>query len=214
MLVFFSLMISPLVLRNYKQFGKLLITRGAVWHSFWAGIGQFPNKYDLIDKDAEVIRFCLSKDSTAYYGTERYEQILKEEAFKLFKENPIWYMTTVIRRSFVILSPKIGREIFLQKSTTNTDTGIHNQAFGKPILLIFDFVFVIGLISGLWISRMNFRMNIIIALPLIYSIIMLSPFYVVGRNILNVYFVTLIFSAITIVWIWERINAKLLKKVN
>jgi hypothetical protein len=58
----FVLTFSPLIVRNYVVFDKFMATRGAFWHSFWAGVGQTPNPYDVRDDDATIVRFAQSID--------------------------------------------------------------------------------------------------------------------------------------------------------
>jgi hypothetical protein len=203
----FFLALSPLVIRNYQSFGKPMMTRGAFWHSFWAGIGQVPNPYGIIDNDEAIRRFCLSLDSTVQYDSENYEATLKKEAIVLLKEYPFWYATTIVRRAFVIVMPKIGRELFFQRPTSATDTGIHNKKFSPILLLIIDGMFALGLGVGIWLCRRKWREALLLAAPLLYTILALAPFYVVGRNILNCYFVTLCFTGITIDYLLTRFSS-------
>lgn len=202
----FLLLMTPLVVRNYEAFGRVMLTRGAVWHSFWAGVGQFSNPYGLADDDAVVIRYFEAKDTSVQYGTEGYERFLRQEAMKLFREHPWWYAGMVVRRAAVILAPKIGRELFFQTSQ-GTVTGILNQRLSRWLLFTADLVFVAGFLAGIWITRLRGREVLIILLPWLYTFLTLAPFYVVGRNILNSYVVVLVFaSAAFAASIWRNIQ--------
>ena len=198
--------VSPLVIRNFETFNKIMITRGAFWHSFWAGIGQFHNPAGMIEDDQYISNYFRQLDSTAVYGTPRYEEVLRREALVLVQEHPLWYASTVVRRAGVILAPKIGRELFFQKTSIKADTGILNQKVSKMALLALDGLMVAGLLWGAWLVRLNWRILIIVSLPLSYTLVTLAPFYVVGRNIMNVYFVTLLFASISAVWLWQKVS--------
>ncbi len=189
------LMLAPLVKRNYDTFGKLMITRGAVWHSYWAGIGQFPNPYGITEDDQHIAEYFRKKDSTAVYGTDAYERVLKERAWEILKNKPLWYGSTVLRRAAVIILPKIGRAIFFQSSNREETTGLHNQTLAGWVLLLIDGILAGGLFYGVWVFRHSWKILLLLGLPLLYTIVTLAPMYVVGRNILNVYFVTLLVAA-------------------
>jgi hypothetical protein len=204
LLTTFLLIMAPLVKRNYDAFGQIMITRGAFWHSFWAGIGQFNNPLGMIENDHFVSAYFQRLDPTAVYGTPRYEQVLRQEAVKYIAEHPFWYAGTIVERAGVILAPKIGRELFFQSTSIKSDTGILNQKVSILPLLAIDAVMVAGLFLGLWLSRHKITTVIIVALPLLYTLATLAPFYVVGRNIMNIYFVTLLCASVAIIWLWEK----------
>jgi hypothetical protein len=204
LLTTFVLIMAPLVKRNYDAFGQIMITRGAFWHSFWAGVGQFDNPLGMIENDHFVSAYFQRLDSTAVYGTPRYEQVLRQEAMRFIAEHPFWYAGTIVGRAGVILAPKIGRELFFQSTSIRSDTGILNQKVSILPLLAVDGLMAAGLLMGLWLSRREKKTLLIVALPLLYTLATLSPFYVVGRNIMNVYFVTILFASVSAIWLWER----------
>ncbi len=200
----FVLVMTPLVKRNYDAFGQVMVTRGAFWHSFWAGIGQFRNPLGIVENDQVVSSYFHNLDSTAVYGTPRYEKVLRAEAFKFIGEHPFWYAGTVVGRAGVILSPKIGRELFFQNTSIKTDTGILNRNISILPLLFVDGLMTAGLFAGIWLTRRQPKTLLIVTLPLLYTLATLAPFYVVGRNIMNTYFVTILFAALSAEWLWER----------
>ncbi len=201
----FALIMAPLLKRNFDAYGQIRITRGAVWHSFWAGVGQFRNPLGMIEDDQYVSAYFHRLDSTAVYGTPRYEVVLRQQAMKFIDEHPVWYGGTILERAGVILAPKIGRELFFQKTSIRSDTGILNQRVSILLLLGADGIMVVGLFWGIWLARARIKILLVLTLPLLYTLATLSPFYVVGRNIMNVYFVTLIFVSMSFVWLGERI---------
>ncbi len=204
LLIGFVLTFSPLVIRNYVVFDKFMATRGVFWHSFWAGVGQMPNPYGVRDDDETVIRFARSLDSTARYETDHYEQVLKREAFTFVGTHPFLYAGSVLKRGAVFVFPKIGRELFFQPQLPQHVSGTLNLSFGKIVLMMIDGLFTGSFLAGIWLTRKRWRDLIIVCYPYLYTLLTLAPFYLVGRNIMNVYFVVLILGSVTLAHIWER----------
>jgi 4-amino-4-deoxy-L-arabinose transferase-like glycosyltransferase len=200
----FVLTFSPLIVRNYIVFDKFMATRGAFWHSFWAGVGQTPNPYNVRDDDETIVRFTQSIDSTAQLDTDHYEQVLKQEAIKLIREHPLWYAGSVAKRAVVVVFPKIGREMFFQPQLPQHVTGTMNISFGKVFLLIIDGLLGGLFFAGIWITRKRWKDLLLMCYPYLYTLISLAPFYLAGRNIMNVYFVVLLLASVALVHLWSR----------
>jgi hypothetical protein len=201
----FLLAFSPLIVRNYVVFDKFMATRGAFWHSFWGGVGQMPNPFNLREDDEMIVRFAQSIDSTARLDTDHYEQVLKHKALTFVREHPFLYAGSVVKRGLVFVFPKIGRELFFQPQAPQNITGTLNLSFGKIVVLVADGLFTAAFLAGLWISRKRWREILIVCYPYCYTLVTLAPFYLVGRNIMNVYFVVLIMGSSAVVYFWDRI---------
>ena len=205
LLVGFILTFSPLVVRNYFVFDKFMATRGVFWHSFWAGVGQTPNPYNVRDDDETIIRFARTLDSTARYETDRYEQVLKREAVTLIKDHTLWYVGSVAKRSAVFVFPKIGRELFFRPQLPQHISGTMNVSFGKTFLLVVDGILTGLFFAGIWITRKRWKDLLVICYPYYYTLVSLAPFYLTGRNIMNVYFVVLLLASVAIAHFWSRL---------
>jgi len=200
----FAITFSPLIVRNYLVFDKFMATRGVFWHSFWAGVGQMPNPQNLQDDDETVVRFAQSLDSTAQYETDHYEQVLKAEAFRFVREHPLWYAGSIVRRAAVFVAPKIGREIFFQPLLPKHVSGTLNRSFSKIVLLIVDALLTVLFLAGIWLTRKRWKDLLLVGYPYLYTLATLAPFYLVGRNIMNVYFVVLILASVSLSRLWDR----------
>jgi 4-amino-4-deoxy-L-arabinose transferase-like glycosyltransferase len=201
----FVLTFSPLIVRNFVVFNKVMATRGVFWHSFWAGVGQTPNPYNVRDDDDTIVRFAQSIDSTAELGTDHYEKVLKQKATELIRVHPLWYAGSVAKRAVVFVFPKIGRELFFQPQLPQHITGTMNVSFGKIFLLIVDGLLAGLFFAGMWITRKQWKDLLVICYPYLYTLISLAPFYLAGRNIMNVYFVVLLFASVALVHLWTRL---------
>jgi hypothetical protein len=208
LLVGFILTFSPLIVRNYVVFNKFMATRGAFWHSFWAGVGQMPNPYNLRDDDETVFHFARSLDPNVQFDTEQYEQVLKAEAKKFVGDHPFWYAGSVVKRSLVFVFPKIGRALFFQEPLPQHVVGAINLSFGKFYLLVFDGTMGALFFIGIWLTRKRWRELLTLGYPYLYTLATLAPFYLAGRNIMNVYFVVLLLSSVSIIAIWDRFQPR------
>jgi len=200
----FLLAFAPLIVRNYVVFDKFMATRGAFWHSFWGGVGQMPNIYGLHEDDQEIVQFAQSFDSTARLDTDHYEQVLKREAFSYLQSHPFLYAESVVKRGAVFVFPKIGRELFFQPRRQEQVTGFLNLSIGKMALIVVDGILTGLFLAGIWITRRRWRELLTLCYPYLYTLLTLAPFYFVGRNIMNVYFVVLIVGAVALVHFWDR----------
>jgi 4-amino-4-deoxy-L-arabinose transferase-like glycosyltransferase len=205
LLIGFLLTFSPLIIRNYVVFDKFMATRGAFWHSFWAGVGQTPNPFNVRDDDQTIVRFAQAIDSTAQLDTDHYEQVLKQKALTFVGEHPLWYAGSVAKRAAVFVFPKIGRELFFQPQLPQHVTGTMNVTFGKAVLVLLDGC-VSGLfLAGIWISRRRWKELLVLGYAYLYTLVTLAPFYLAGRNIMNVYFVVLLLASVALVHIWHQL---------
>ena len=198
----FALIFSSLIVRNYVVFDRLMATRGAFWHSFWAGVGQMPNPYGLREDDEEIAKFASRLDSTVQFETEGYERALKEEALSFVSRDPVWYVASVAKRATVFVFPKIGRAVFFRE--TQHVSGMLNKSLSTAVLLVVDGILGGLFLFGIWLTRKRWKELLVVMLPFLYTLFTLAPFYVAGRNIANVYFVVLMLAAVSLAYVWER----------
>jgi 4-amino-4-deoxy-L-arabinose transferase-like glycosyltransferase len=202
----FLLLLVPLLVRNYLVFDKFMATRGAFWHSFWAGVGQTPNPYGLQDDDATIIAFAARSDSTAKIGGDKYEQVLKRKAQDVWRDHPGWYALSVAKRSTLFVFPKTGRAIFFQETLQQHVTGFLNRSIGTAFVLSIDVLFGVLFLVGVWMARHRWRSLLLLLIPFLYTVGTLAPFYVTGRNIANVYFTVLVLVAFAATELLERVS--------
>jgi len=199
----FALVFSSLIVRNYIVFDKFMATRGAFWHSFWAGVGQMPNPYGLREDDEEVTKFASRLDSTVQFETERYEQALKKEALSFVSRDPLWYVASVAKRATVVVFPKIGRAVFFQETLPQHVSGTLNKSLSTALLLVVDGTLGGLFLFGIWLRRKRWKELLVVMFPYLYTLLTLAPFYVAGRNIANVYFVVLMLAAVSLAHFWS-----------
>jgi len=174
---------------RYEQTGSYRPTRSTFWHSFWAGVGQFSNPYDLPSNDIAIWKFGqkLNRELKNYslwkmYDTpdSPYEQTLKAEAFRLIKGHPHLFVRNIIYRIAIMISPVMyhGGDM-IPKSLA-------------PYFFYFGFVLLIIWFLGMYAlfkhSRLIFWLSVTIYS---YFFSTIGCFYVVGRAILPFLFINI-----------------------
>lgn len=202
----FGVVYTPFVLRSQKDFDKPMATRGAFWHSFWGGIGQFPNPYGVVEDDVKIYEFGKSLDSTITFNSDSYERVLKKKAMEMLREHPFFYVTTIIRRAVVITFPRLGRELFVQEQLGKIRTGAINQTgtAGKWLFIVIDACLGTLFLYGMWLHRSKFSTLAILLIPFLYTLATLSPFYVTGRNIANAYCSEIVLASVGFVFLVQQ----------
>lgn len=198
----FATAMSPIIIHNYDTFGQFMPTRGTVWHSFWGGVGQMPNKFGLVEDDGKIFQFAKTLDSTVVFTTPHYEETLKKAAISFVRQNPLWYLSSVLRRAFAITFPKLGRALFFQPVSGNI-TGFLNNIVNMDFLILVDTLIVLLACLGIWLWRLRWRMVTLILLPYFYTLITLSPLVFQGRNLYNFYPVVLLLAAASLSRLWN-----------
>ena len=80
-----------------------------------------------------------------------------------------------------------------------------NVSFGKAFLLVVDGILTGLFFAGIWITRKRSKDLLVICYPYYYTLVSLAPFYLTGRNIMNVYFVVLLLASVAIGHVWSRL---------
>ncbi|MFZ1080501.1 MAG: glycosyltransferase family 39 protein [Candidatus Kryptoniota bacterium] len=208
LLIVFVIAYAPFVYRSNETFGKPMATRGAFWHSFWGGIGQFKNPYGVVEDDKKIFDFAKSIDPQVEFDTPEYEQVLKKKAFELLRDHPLFYVATVVRRAVVIAFPRFGRALLMQKTPQVERIGALNQVghLGETALMLVDFGIGALFVVGVWIQKKKVESLVIVVLPFLYTLVTLAPFYVTGRNIANSYCSEIIVASVGLVFVAEKIG--------
>ena len=180
---------ASLSVYRYEQSGSYRPTRTTFWHSFWAGVGQFSNPYDLPSNDIAIWKFGQKLDSELknyslgkMYDTpdSPYEQTLKAEAFHFIKDHPHLFIRNIIYRIAIMISPVMyhGGDM-IPKSLA-------------PYFFYFGFVLLIIWFLGMYAlfkhSRLIFWLSVTIYS---YFFSTIGCFYVVGRAILPLLFINI-----------------------
>lgn len=211
-LIFSLTFIIPKLFYSYNNFGEFSLTRGTKWASFYAGLGQFKNKFGGDGTDSSFIEYCISVEpelaspnNSIIYNHIRYEEILKPRVKEIICEYPLWYIGTVIKRATIILFPGFYYHqggIFKYLPQSNL-----LLLLLQTILFIWSLLFLFGSYVGV---RKYYWLYIALLLPYIYTIITISPYFVQGRAMSHIYFIQFI-AGIECIWYIKQKFIHLLK---
>ena len=196
-LVFSFMYIIPKVAHTYNDSGEFRITRGTVWFSFYAGLGQFKNDFGIDPTDTAILKYCIEKspelaDKPYVYNWQRYEEILEPRVKEIIRENPLWYTGTVLKRAGVILFPS-----FYYNSGGASRYITSSILICLRILLVaWSLLFLFGSYIGL---RKRFDKYVVILLPYLYTLATISPFFLQGRLLTSIYFIQF-FGVLEALW--------------
>jgi hypothetical protein len=177
---------------RYELTGNYRPTRSTFWHSFWAGVGQFPNPYGLKSIDEAIWKFGqrlnpkladLNVKEMAEMGAipdSLYEKTLKNEAFLFIRKYPHLIVRNTIYRIVIMIAP------VLYKDGTFIPDRLLSYLFPLGGALIV--IWLLGMYSLLKFNRPLFGLSLIIY---IYFFTTFGVFYVVGRAILPFLFVNI-----------------------
>jgi hypothetical protein len=115
-LYFFPIAISLFFLMSYRYelTGNYRPTRSTFWHSFWAGVGQFSNPYNLINNDLAIWEFGkkINRQLDGHgldegYETpdSLYEKTLEAEAINFIKRYPHVFIRNIFYRISIMIAP-------------------------------------------------------------------------------------------------------------
>ena len=97
MLVVFITFWLPFMITNYRDFGRPFV--GPLGQGLWEGMGNVgENKYGFVLDDGKAYEWAKNQGCEYEYGTPEYDDFLKEYAIKVIKQDPLFYLSTVVRR--------------------------------------------------------------------------------------------------------------------
>jgi hypothetical protein len=73
-------------------------TRHPFWHNAYIGLGYLPNRYGIEWNDAISSEFVRQHDPSAGYLSKRYERILRDEYFRIAREDPGLVLRNVVAK--------------------------------------------------------------------------------------------------------------------
>ena len=181
-------MVSLSVCRH-ELTGNYRPTRSTFWHSFWAGVGQFSNPYDLVSVDNAIWEFGkklnkqlenYSLSEMSYVPDSLYENTLKDEAFRFCKEYPYLLIRNTLYRITIMIAP------VMYKHGTFIPERFSSYLFPLGFLLIVLWFF------GMYdLFRHNYRIFLLSLTVYAYFFSTLGIFYIVGRAILPFLFINI-----------------------
>jgi len=175
------------------------LIRGAVWHSFWAGIGQFPNDRGLIAEDSSIRELAesLAPDQDFrmpnFQYTTAYDDTLREAARDYAAEH--W--PSLLRNTFY----RVGWLLF--PSFTPSKTLAASNAVRLVLVLLGVPVSLLA-IAGFAVAYCQDRTSALLLAAAWISLLPLAPYYFIAKVPTSAFFTQLAFAAIALETLADR----------
>lgn len=176
------------------------LIRGGVWHSFWAGVGQFQNDRGVIAEDSSVRELAESlapeEDFRVpnFQYTAAYDDALREAARQYAAEHwPSLLRNTVYRVGWLLFPS------FMPSKTLAASTPVRLALviLGVPVSLLAIAGFALA-----W--RRDRTAALLLAAPWI-SLLPLAPYYFIAKVPTSAFFTQLAFAAIALEALADRL---------
>ena len=213
MFVVFITFLLPFMMINYRDFGRPFV--GCFGQALWEGMGHVgENKYGFVLDDGKAYEWAKNHGCEYEYGTPEYDDFLKKSAIKVIKQDPLFYWGTVIRRfpKAIFLTNQYGfPEMGYGEFKRRTGGGLKEfllkhpfQFFYKAFRRVAEGLLAIIALIGFWISRKNWRQNLLLAVFPLYFIAVHVPLHVESRFILPGTPPYLIFAAVVVYAVYKK----------
>lgn len=153
----------PWTTYNKKMFGKSIPLSPSVAGNLLAGIGDSPNPWGVKASDAWLRDFVASKVGLQPYHSIEFNRVCKDEFLRIVKEDPVWYVMSVVRRGIKSLTPTIMpfRNSYSYFKETGNAGGLLSFASTYPIQAVVPFIFKLLWVflwgSTLWFLLFSWR---------------------------------------------------------
>jgi hypothetical protein len=96
----FFIFILPFSMQYNDKYGSYNFTLGLSGVHLWEGMGEYPNKYGFVCNDSVALEraYQLGLPKGAPFGTPEFSRLLREEAMSVIKQDPMFYIGTVLKR--------------------------------------------------------------------------------------------------------------------
>ena len=190
-------------LHNRALFGELRLIRGTSGHTFWLGVGQFPNPYGLEEFDTSVEAFYRTlPGAAAPYASEGYDRVLRAAAAAYAREHPAALAWNAVRRALRIVwsakywgiwvdtwSPSYRPFSQLVSDAGGLQTAVIRWPLRAALVVLGRAVDLVILPVGLAAAFIRWRRPEvwIAVLPVLYTVVTLAPLFFTPRNTASAY---------------------------
>jgi 4-amino-4-deoxy-L-arabinose transferase-like glycosyltransferase len=239
MMATLMIVLAPWIARNYVVSGDLYTgMRGELWQGIWEGFGEFDNPFGASLSDEithQQIKQELGYDPGSF--TPAAQAIFKEKVINAIKENPAWWVSTVLRRiprTFIYFDQQELQSVptadnvpwYSEKRWISFIVGsefvsaFKNGVFSeliqsKPVVVLylssmwfFTVVPVLLSMVGIWVMRRSWRvLMLVLTLPLYFSVIHIFLFVSFHKTLLPGSLAYIILSAIALDYFYSRVKS-------
>ena len=166
--------------------------RGGVWHTFWAGVGQFENDRGLVAEDESVRDFAgrLAPDEDFrvpnYQYLAAYDRVLGEEGRRFVAEEAPRLFRNAVYRAGWLLFPSFAPSKQIAAGA------------GRWILVGAGVPISFAALAGVWLLGRRDPFAAWVLLAPVLSLLPLAPFYFIAKVPIGAFFVQLAFAGVAL----------------
>ena len=227
------IILVPWGTRNHLIFNRFIFTKNVVWQGVWEGFGEFSNPFGAVLSDTVTYEQVSKEYPNIKSISLEYQEILKQKVIEALKTNPVWYFAMLPKRLlFMIFGPRdigitsnILAKQWSRQMFFDTYSGTGNIEYAKwlfknnpkgflgAILLPVSLrcLLILSALFGIWITRKQWRYNILLISPLLYFYLGILPIHWEARYLIPGEFSLLIFSAVAIITIYSYTKNKIFR---
>jgi len=96
----FLLFVLPFALQYHEKYNEYNFSSGLNGGAFWAGLGEFENKYHFVCNDDSVMARAvqLGYPSNGILYTPEFSRLLKEDAMNIVRQDPMFFIGVLVKR--------------------------------------------------------------------------------------------------------------------
>jgi len=108
----FVVFVLPFSMQYHSKYGEYNFSSGLNGGAFWAGLGEFDNKYHFVCNDdsamSRAVELGFPSDGVMY--TPEFSRLLKEDAMKIIRQDPMFFAGVLVKRYsfFFFARPPLG----------------------------------------------------------------------------------------------------------
>ena len=215
------LCLTPWGIRNYLALDRFILTRTVFYQSIWEGFGEFANPFGAVLNDTLTQRQTQAEGFTGEFTSPEFDEFLKPKVIQAIREKPLWYLGVVLKRiPYALLLNRIpwgvlqDETLFYHKSYLGNESQKNLWTYSQkllkqnPGLLVtktFDALIFVLALTGIYLSRRQWQETLLILMVPLYFVAVHIPIHIEGRYMVPTHWVYLIFSAVTLVALKERL---------
>ena len=201
------IILMPVMSFNQRLFNMATVVRSNFWHVAWGGLGQYKNPVGATASDRATIDMVHEVHPEFEYATPAYNDYLKGKVLTAIKDNPGWWVTTLVKRGLgmIYYSSDWGFPIrdddeydeFVSQGGTMWGyfKAAPDQFLYRVIPKLVRFAFLFTSLLGIFILRRWWKQSLpLLAAPAYFYLVHL-PLYFEARILIPGMFTLLFFTA-------------------
>jgi hypothetical protein len=216
----FLLFVFPFALQYHAKYNEYNFSSGLNGGAFWAGLGEFDNKYHFVCNDDSVMARAvqLGYPANGILYTPEFSRLLKEDAMKIVRKDPMFFIGVLVKRYsyFFFARPPLGvserSNIHFARMNLSIGDFIRQYPLEAIELVAKAFIAVLLPICSLlllWYRRKDWKQILFLLLLWQYPLIVHLPTHLENRYVVPHMFALIIATSCFGYYLYRKIVYKI-----